>query len=264
MLITNYQKYINYFSIIHAIAIFSSKREAQHPKIGILLIYIKNLALLLTMWAVFTYGLKVKLPGGGEYFDYFAPGYVVWTFFSEIVLTSSSFVKQNKFICENTTIKITSLMVANVYKNLMVNLMLLITIMMISGTFLSLNFEKVMLIISGYFLAILIALFFSTLSIFMGLLKGALEIYIPVLISLLFWGTPIVWNVSALPDSISKIAVLNPLFIMAAAVRSGYSYQDLNLSLSSLYACIFFFLILVLSIFKVMNKYSVAILGKIR
>lgn len=198
-----------YVEKINYMARFALHREAATDSAAILQIYSKNLITMLVFWAVFTYGLRVKISSGIDFFYYFAPAYLCWNLISDSVSSAYSFIKSNKYIVENSHTKIDSLLMANIYKNLIVHALLLVSILL-PLEFLGISNVSVMKLAIGIVVAVLMSITFSFLVLIAAMKNEKFEFFLGNIVSILFWITPIVWSVEAIPEKYRYLTYLNP------------------------------------------------------
>lgn len=211
---------VNYLCKIHYIARFTLHRESRSDTKAILQIYARSMISLVVLWFVFTYGFRVKLTNGVDFFNYFAPAFLAWTLVSDSMLTVYSFVKSNTHIVENSTTKLDSLLLAHTYKILLVHMLTLLTvglpiILLRTGSFAP--FELLIAIlftccisIACSFVAILLAVEFEKF-----------DFFLPSIVNIFFWLTPLVWAIELVPERFHYLMRLNPFDQMANMYREA-------------------------------------------
>lgn len=69
-----------------------------------------------------------------------------------------------------------------------------------------------------------LALFFSSLCVFIRDIKEAINIAIMIW----FYGTPIIYPISLVPDSLQQIFMLNPIAIIVSLIRQALLTHEFN------------------------------------
>lgn len=198
----------------------SVKRELQlkyrNSLLGALWVVIHPLSMIIVYTVIFSQIMRARLPGAGNesfsYSIYLCAGLLTWGLFAEIITRG-----QNIFI-EN----------ANLLKKLNFPRLCLPVIVVISSL---LNFSIIFglfiifLVVSGNFPGISFLAFFPLLGILvsfaigLAVTLGVLNVFFrdvgqffSVALTFWFWGTPIVYPASILPDGVKQIMVFNPMF----------------------------------------------------
>ena len=213
-------EFVGYLCKIQYIARFSLHREAVTDTKAILQIYARSMMSLAVLWLVFTYGFRVKLANGVDFFNFFAPAFLAWTLVSDSMLTAYSFVKSNTHIVENSSTKLDSLLLAHTYKNLLVHMLLLLTIglpIILLRTGSLAPFELLIAIL----FACCISITCSFASIALALKIEKFDFFLPSIVNIMFWLTPIVWTIESVPERFRYLMRLNPFDQMANMYREA-------------------------------------------
>ncbi|WED21995.1 ABC transporter permease [Vibrio sp. JC009] len=206
----------------------SVKREFQlnyqRSMLGIAWSIANPLSMILVYTVIFSQLMKAKLPGidgAFGYSIYLCSGIVTWGLFAELTRKSigmfiehANLIKKINFprLCLPVIITLNSLL------NFSIIFSIFLLFIIISGNF------------PGYkIVAVLpISLVLITFAMGLGLTLGVLNVFFRdvgqlfnILTQLWFWGTPIVYPINILPESIQFIVGLNPMTIVMS------SYQNL-------------------------------------
>ena len=213
-------EFANYVRKVHYIARFSLHREAVSDTKAILQIYARSMISLVVLWLVFTYGFRVKLASGVDFFSFFAPAFLAWTLVSDSMHTAYSFVKSNTHIVENSTTKLDSLLLAHTYKSLLVHMLLLMTVglpivLLRTGSVAPLE------LLCAVLFACSISITCSFASIMLSVEIEKFDFFLPSIVNILFWLTPIAWTIEAAPERLRYLMRLNPFDQMANMYREA-------------------------------------------
>jgi teichoic acid transport system permease protein len=250
---------------IHYIADFSHRREAQHSSLAVLVVFFKSLLMLTVMWGVFTYGLKAKVAGGIGYFSYFGPGFIAWTLFSDSIISAYKYLTFNRFICENSKVRLDTILISHIYKNFQVQLLLLITLGLTLGltstTHINFNIQALLI---GLIYLFSISISLSALVVILTVAYPRLDFYLNIIVSIIFWITPIVWSSEILPDRFQLLTILNPFNQLVSLYRLAFGF-DYNYRISSI-TMSYFIVFFVFALFSIrfFNQRHLAILDGLK
>lgn len=171
-------------------------------------------------WFVFQYGLKVRGSGNLPYFYYFAVGILPWFLFFDAFSNSVNSVRDNKhlitkMVFPSEILPVVTFLVASVPHFVIV---ILVSIMLFNNGLLSPSYMLWLLYFYGCTAVLAIGLGWLTSSISVFARDAAQAAQLAV--GLLFWITPIMWQVDALPVSWQWAFEWNPL----TYVVNGYRF----------------------------------------
>lgn len=192
-----------------------------------------------------------------HYVPYFTIGYIIWLFFSSMVLESCTILIENSSIIKQTNIPIPSYIIRNLSKNSILLLHNSVVLIIVCFLYLDIELKNVILSIGGL-LALLLITF--NISIIVAIISSRYNDFSQLIINLIqvtFFLTPIIWEPSFLKDKI-WVTDLNPLFhwieiIRGPLLQNPYSYNSLLITLFSL---LFFSILSCLSIGLTYKKIS--------
>ena len=170
-------------------------------------------------WFVFQFGLKVRGSGAIPYFYYFALGILPWFLFFDAFSSSVNAVRDNshlitKMVFPSEILPVVTFLVASVPHFVLV---ILVGAMLWSNGLLSPEHIPWLLYFYGCtaVLAVGLGWLVSSVSVFA---RDAAHVA-QLVVSLLFWVTPIMWQVDALPESWQWVFNWNPLTHIANGYR---------------------------------------------
>ncbi|MBL4280035.1 ABC transporter permease [Vibrio fluvialis] len=221
------------FSIIKNLVSYRSfilsnvKREFQlkyqSSILGSLWSIINPLAMIVVYTVIFSQLMKARIPGiegTYAYSIYLCSGIIFWGMFAEVVekltncfIDNANLIKKISFpkVCIPASI------VVGAGINFLIMLALFILFLLITG---NLPLLKLINIVPVF--AVLV-LFASGLGVFLAVLNVFFRDvgqFIRVLLQFWFWGTPIIYPISILPDALADILVLNPMVTIIHAAQA--------------------------------------------
>lgn len=169
------------------------------------------------------------LPGKSEFYAYslyLAVGLLPWNALTSSIVRSTSVFLDKKHLISKIRMSLPSLLLYIILSEtitFVISMLLFFIFLFFSGY----QFHAgIMLIIFIYYLQQLFAFGFgllaATLTVFIRDFKEVVGIFL----QLWFWFTPIVYVIDILPDSLKKIMVYNPAYIIIDAYRRIFVYNE--------------------------------------
>lgn len=182
---------------------------------------------LMVYFIVFGFFLKARLPGNDSVWDfalYFSAGFLPWVAFSESVMRASRSIVDNKNYIKKVPFPSEVFPVFTILSEL-VNLLIGISIYIVLYFILK-GFPSIYLIFLpiGIFLQLMftlsLSLIFSSATVYFRDIPQILG----SLFMIWFWGTPILYAINVIPESIRWVMYLNPTYYMVEIYRSMMFY----------------------------------------
>jgi len=208
-----------YRELIKNLVLKDLKLKYRDSTLGFLWSLANPLLLILVYSFVFTRVLRVDIPS----FPYFLlVGILPWNFFANSLTMSTGSVLDNSALIRKVWLPIEVFPIATVLFNLVQYLLALavllpvgLLIFQVSLTWAVLAFVPVLILHVVFTLGL--CFLFSSATVFYRDIKHFTEIFL----MLLFWLTPIVYDVRVLPESVRRTISMNPFSFFIAA------YQDI-------------------------------------
>jgi len=208
-----------YRELIKNLVLKDLKLKYRDSVFGILWSFANPLVLLIVYSFVFSHVLRVNVAN----FPYFIMvGLLPWNFFAQSLLMSTGSILQNSSLIRNVALPMEVLPVATVLFNLSQYFMALLVFLPVTILYFQVPLSWSMLcfiplVILHVLFVLGLSFIFSTATVFYRDVYHFTEI----LLILLFWLTPIVYNIHTIPESLRLVIYMNPLsfFIL--------SYQDI-------------------------------------
>jgi len=182
------------------------------------------LAILLVYWFVFSVGFRVQDVGNIPFVVMFAAGLIPWTIFSESLMRSTTAITDNRHLATKTVFPTEILPVVHMASGLLTHcIMLLILLVLIVIYRLPILISWLQVL---YYLAALMTFclglswLLSALNVFLRDVREVLT----VLLNLWFWMTPIVWDISMIPEKFLFLFKLNPMYYVINGYKESFLY----------------------------------------
>ena len=221
------KKFDTYLNLLKELTIADFKLRYNGSIIGVLWFIIKPLAMLAVLYVIFGLVLKV---GIDNYVLFLFIGIILWNFFVESTTMSMANILDKRSIIRAIYLPRHILVMSsslNAFMSLAINIVLLIIMLLIYG----INLTGIALIT----LAVLALLFIFSLGVayllaaFYVKYRDVGHIW-DVILQLGFWITPVIYNITLIPQKYIAAYMLNPLAWAIHAVRELLIYNTLAFS----------------------------------
>ena len=195
--------------------------------------FIQTVTMVLIYWIVFQYGLKSGGVDGVPFLPWFISGMMPWLLFSDIINSSINCMSEYSYIVKKVVFNIDIIPACKIMVCLMISsffLLVVLIVVLFHGFFTSWYIAQVLFFLAAdIILAIPLAYASCAISAFF---KDFGQI-VAIVLNILMWATPIVWDVSIIPESLRWIAKVNPIAFVVSGFRNSLIYgipvwQDLS------------------------------------
>lgn len=206
---------------------FKNRYLGNH--LGIIWAFVNPLVMIGVYWFVFSYGLRQTSVGDAPFFLWLFTGLVPWFLISEGVVNASNSIVSQSFLVKKIVFEVELLPIVKIGSALLVNCpfwFLMLFLCLAYGYYP--NLEWLQLI---YYLFCIFVL-----SLALGLLTSSIIPFIPdvaqvvaIIMQIMFWATPILWNKTMLTGNFILLYELNPFAYITTGVRDSLLNQTLIL-----------------------------------
>lgn len=201
------------------------KKRYSGSALGISWAYIQTIMMVIVYWFVFQFGLRIGGQEGTPFLAWFIAGYMPWMLFSDIINSSLGCMSEYSYIVKKVVFNINIIPVAKIVGCLFVHLVFLVIVMGVAfgyGIFTGFYLLQVIY----YFIALLLlciplAFFCATVSVFFKDFAQA----IGIVLNILMWMTPIVWDFSRVPENLTFLFKINPVFYIIQGFRDSILFR---------------------------------------
>lgn len=190
--------------------------------IGLPWAFIQPAVYVFVIWFAFTYGLKASVTDAGIAFaPWLILGMIPWMFISQTMIVSSSSITEYTYLIKKTNFPVSMIPLIKIFSGMIVHLILVTMILIIIVVFYGIYPTVYWFQIIYYLFALTILLsgiswFVASVNVFIHDMAHIVNI----IVTILFWATPIIWPYSMLTGNLKYIALLNPFFY----ITEGYRY----------------------------------------
>lgn len=210
---------------IYELAKRDFQSQNKNTYLGIIWGYIQPLTYILLLVFVFSIGLRTNPGGDVPFVVYLISGMICWQFFAATFTSLTGVVKAHSFLVRKGDFSLGILHVAKILSSLIPHLVLLLVTMIVCWFHGILpDFYTLQLI---YYLA---AMFFLLLGL--GWISSSTSIFVQDVANVVsiiaqfgFWFTPIIWNITRIPQKYQWIIKLNPMCYIVNGYRDSLIYK---------------------------------------
>ena len=193
--------------------------------LGLLWAFLEPLAMIMIMWFVFSLGFKVQPSGDVPFVTYLFTGMIAYNFFQDTMGASSGIMNSYAFMVKKMNFRVSILPIVKINSAFILHLVFIVIVM---GVLIASGirpswfwFQAIYYIVAFVFLILGLSWLLSALGVFV---KDVTHV-MAVLLRMLFWLTPIFWNIDMLPERFHVFIKLNLLFYIVQGYRESFIYQ---------------------------------------
>ncbi|WP_180966835.1 ABC transporter permease [Cohaesibacter celericrescens] len=193
---------------------------------GIIWAIIQPLALVTVFYFVFAIGFRVQSPEKTPFILWFVAGQVVWTLFSDNLISIVSSITSNAHFIKKTIFPSEIFAVIKVVSGTMSHLIFL-SILVLVMIFFKIPFHIERILVLYYYFGMVVFM------LGLGWLLSALEPFfrdisqaLGVVLNIWFWVTPIVWPEQIIPERYHWVLDYNPIYYLVTGYRQSLIYDE--------------------------------------
>jgi len=213
---------------------FQNKYLASY--IGLPWAFIQPAITILVIWFAFTYGLKIGEVGNGMHFElWLICGLIPWFFISETLTSTAGSLFEYSDLIAKTSFKVSIIPIIKLFTGLFIHLLFIVALSifaMTNGYTPNIYWIQIFYLLFAVFVLLTgLAWLISSITVYFKDMKTIINI----LISIMFWATPIIWPYSVLTGNLKYIALLNPFFYIIEGYRytflgKAWMYQNIEMT----------------------------------
>lgn len=235
------------------------KNKFANTSLGAIWGFVQPFIFILTYAIVFQFIIKTNYTSDIPYVIWFIPGIAMWMVINESILSASSSIRSYSYLVKKVVFPVDIIPLITLVSSSFVSLFLIIIsiIICIFGGYFPNLLLLLYILVSSYCLIISFTRLTSAIS---ALIPDFLQL-LNVLMQLLFWFSPIVWNLGMISGYgiLEKIMKCNPITYLIEGMRACYVDGSFFAHFGWIYTIIFWIIVLILflwgnSIFKRAKK----------
>ena len=197
------------------------KKKYSGSALGMAWPYIQTIMTVIIYWCVFQFGLRVGGAGGVPFLAWFITGYMPWMLFSDIISSSIGCMPEYSYIVKKVVFNIDIIPLSKIIGCMFIHGVFLLIVLGVAfayGIFTGVYLLQVIYYLGALLLLVIpLAFLCSTVSVFFkDFAQG-----IGIILNMLMWVTPIVWDFSVVPEKWSFLFKINPIFYIVNGFRES-------------------------------------------
>jgi ABC-type polysaccharide/polyol phosphate export permease len=202
---------------------FKNRYLGNH--LGIIWAFIQPLVMVAVYWFVFTYGLRAGKVENVPFLIWLLAGLVPWFLLNDAIMSASRAILDQSFLVKKIVFEVKLLPIVKIGSAIMVNVafwIFFLICLLCYGYYPNLMWLQIiyfMLCIITFTLSV--SLLLSSLMVFMQDVAQ----FVSILLQIMFWATPIMWNQKMIPPQLIWIIKLNPFAYIINGIRDAVIYD---------------------------------------
>ena len=192
--------------------------------LGFFWAFINPLLMISILWFVFSVGLRVRPSGDVPFVIFLTAGMAIWNTFTEAINLSTGVIVSNSHLVKKVVFQLSILPVVKLVGSLVTHsifLLMLMILILLHGMPFSIYWFQALYYFGAMSVLVLgLSWIFSSINVFArdtGQIVG-------IILQFGFWGTPILWDISIMPEKIQFIIKLNPMYYIVQGYRDSFIY----------------------------------------
>jgi ABC-type polysaccharide/polyol phosphate export permease len=190
--------------------------------IGLPWAFIQPVMYVFVIWFAFTFGLRGgRTLNGTPFVAWLIVAMAPWLFISQTMIVSCNSIIEYSYLIKKTAFNVNLIPIIKIFSGLIVHSFLMLTVVFLLAFSFGINPSIYWIQIFYYQFAMIFLLtgivwFVSSINVF---IRDMAHI-VSIIVTMMFWATPIIWPYSKLQGGYRYIALLNPFFY----ITEGYRY----------------------------------------
>ncbi len=206
--------------LMFSLAVNDFKVKYAGSYFGIIWAFVQPICTIMVFWFVFQMGLKSSPVSNVPFALWLSAGLIPWFFFSDAWNSATNAFMEYSYLVKKVVFKIDILPIVKITSTVFVHLffvVFLLCLFAVNGFMPQIRmigifyymFAMICLVVSLSFITSSVVIFFKDLSQIMN-----------IVLQFGMWLTPIMWTLDLLPNSLTKLFKLNPMFYIVNGYRA--------------------------------------------
>lgn len=199
--------------------------------LGIIWAFIQPIVTILVYWFVFEKGLKADSVLDKEgiqvtFVLWLSAGLIPWFFFSEALNNATNALMEYSYLVKKVVFKISILPIIKIISALFVHLFFIVFLLILSSCYGYYPDQYTLQVVYYSFCMFVFVLALSYTTSAVVIFFRDLSQIINIVLQIGVWITPIMWQVSIIPDAMQKFFKLNPMYYIVDGYRQALFYKE--------------------------------------
>lgn len=198
------------------------KARFASSHLGVMWAFIQPLMTLLVFWFVFQVGFRSAPVSNVPFIIWFAPAYLVWTFFSETLVSGANCLMEYSYLVKKVNFRVSMLPLVKIISAMFVHAGFILFIMfMLFICRVPFAIHNIQVI---YYFACTCVLLLGLCWFLAAILPFAKDVnsIVGVVIQIGFWVTPVFWSSEGMAPWVHSVLRFNPMFYICQGYRDCF------------------------------------------
>lgn len=190
--------------------------------LGVLWAFVQPILTTFIYWFIFQIGFRLAPVDDFPFILWLITGLVPWFLFSDAVMSATASMQEYSYLVKKVMFHVDILPAVKVISSLIIHIVFVLFVLLCYlGNGIALNLYLIQVVYYSFCLVVLaigIVYITATLNVF---IKDTMQV-VSVIMQLLFWMTPIVWDLNIMPPFIQNLLQLNPLCYIVMGYRDSF------------------------------------------
>lgn len=204
----------------------------------------------------FVFEFIMKLNAGGEYpyLVWFLPGIVMWNFINEGILQATNSIREYNYLVKKIVFPIEIIPLIKVFSSVVIAVFMLLLVMAIS--FIYGYVPNIIMLIYYSISAVIFVTSVTRMTSTLAAMLGDFIQIVPVIMQIMFWVSPVIWNIQTIDYKIASIVKFNPIAYLICGFRETFTEGNIFTADSYIYTIVFWVINVILYMYskKLFNK----------
>ena len=192
--------------------------------LGILWAFIHPLMTIAVLWFVFSFGFKASGVHDVAFIPWLSTAMIPWFYFSDTVNDATASILNNAFLVKKTNFRLSLLPIVKMCSNAIIHVSLIVVL---AGLLMAYGIKPTLIWLQLFYYL------FSMLCLVLGIswITSAVAVFtkdvnniVAVSLQMLFWATPIFWDLGAIPRRVAVYVQINPVYYIVSGYRDTFLY----------------------------------------
>jgi len=241
----------NYY-VLYKLILNDLKKQYLGSVLGFIWAFVQPLINIIVIWFVFQVGFRATDIGNVPYILWLISGLIPWYFLSDAISKGTNVIVEYEFLVKKIIFNIDYLPIVKIFSSFLIHSFFLIFLFFCFffyyDSFTIYWFQIPFIILLSIFLLIGIIYITSSINVFFRDMGQIVN----MILQILFWATPILWDINKVDIKYQFLLKLNPFFYIIEGFRYSLIYKKWIWEDSMF---VFYFIPLVVMIFIVGRKF---------
>ena len=194
--------------------------------LGTVWAFLQPIITIIVYWFVFQLGYRSEPVKGFPFILWLLAGLLPWFFVNDAISNATISMVEYSYLVKKVLFNINILPLSKVLSVFLVQIVLIfcsIVLFIVYGYYPDIYYLQIPIYLV-YMLVLVLGIVYLTATLYV-FFKDTAQ-FVPIILQVVFWMTPIVWNFDIMPESVKKILVFNPLYYVSMGYRNIFIYKQ--------------------------------------